>query len=68
VRVQSLKNSLEKWYLDRGQINLDLRNMDENRNGLVKIETESRQMKIRVEIGEDAHDNARRQDINGGFI
>ena len=66
--VQSLKNSLEKCYLDRGQINLYLRNMDENHNGLVKIETEPRQMKKRVEIGEDPQGNARRQDITGGFI
>jgi hypothetical protein len=42
--------------------------MDENPNRLGKIVAEFRHMKNRVEIGEDAHDNARRQDTNGGFI
>ncbi len=59
--------SLETWYLNRGQINLPLWNMDVNHNGLGKIETEPRQMINRIEIGEEAADNLCRRDKKGGF-
>jgi hypothetical protein len=68
AHLNSLKISLETWYLDREQITLPLWNMDVNHNRLGKIETEPRQMKNKVEIGEDPRDDARRQDRNGGFI
>jgi hypothetical protein len=42
--------------------------MDENHNKLGKIETEPRHMNHWVETGEDAHDNAHRQDKYGDLI